>query len=188
MKSCAGFVDLYKVGVMLPMWSDLRMSVSPDGNVVYQYSDAKSSADFHHQEQRGDFASEDQYINIKLASPWLFRTKEDISWIMIPAMYAQKDPGRYITCVGSLNFKYQSGSNINLLLPKKDVETNIEIQHGEPIVHVIPMSDKKIKVHNHLVDANEWERLTADWVRIAFSRSYWKRKRITEAELKEKNA
>jgi hypothetical protein len=180
MKACAGFVDLYKVGVMLPMWSDLRIAMTPNGNVAYQYSDTKSSAGFHHPDQRGDFASEDQYINLKLTSPWLFRSKEDISWIMIPAMYANNDPGRYITCIGALNFKHQSGSNVNLLLPKKDVETTIEIQHGEPIAHVVPMSDKKVKVHNHLVDETEFERLSADWAQISFSRSYWKRKRIKE--------
>lgn len=180
MKACAGFVDLYKVGVMLPMWSELRISVTPDGNVAYQFSDARSSAEFHHPDQRGGFASESKYTNIKILSPWLFRTKEDISWVMTPALYAHNDPGRYITCIGSLNFKYQSGANLNLLIPKKDVETLIDIKHGAPVAHVIPMSDRKVKVHNHLVDDTEFERLAADWVRTSFSRSYWKRKSTME--------
>ena len=180
MKSCAGFLDLYKVGVVLPMWSDLRIVMAPGGSVEYQFSDCMSSAEFHHPDQRGVFASEGQYANMKILSPWLFRTKEDVSWIMVPAMYAHNDPGRYITCIGALNFKHQSGVNANLLLHKKDVETTIDIQHGEPMAHVIPMSDKKIKIHNHLVDNNEFGRVASDWVRISFSRSYWKRKSIKE--------
>jgi hypothetical protein len=44
-------------------------------------------------------------------------------------------------------------ANINIFLPKNNYEFEISI--GQPLVHLIPLSDKNLKIKNHLVTQEE---------------------------------
>ncbi len=179
MKSCYGLIDLYKRGVIIPMWSDLRIQLSPNGGVIYQYSDGVSEAEFHHPKQREGFAPPDKFSHIKLCSPWVFSCKENISWVHVPPIYNQEhNLGEYITCVGAVNFKYGGSTNINLLLPLPAQNKLIQIDHGQPIAHIVPLSDKQIEVRNHLISKNEYDNLVAKSTSITFLRKYEKIVRI----------
>ena len=178
MRGCPGFSDLYSVGVMMPMWSDLRIDLAPNGEYRYQYSDSISSAEAHGEEQRGRFAEGGKYSHIKLAAPWLFKTKDDIGWLMLPAFYNNEDPAQYLTCLGALNFVYQHAVNVNLLMPLSPDRKLIEFKHGSPLAHLVPLTDKKIKIRNHLVDESEWRRLSGKHRRISFSRNYHAIKKV----------
>lgn len=183
MKSCYGLIDLYKTGIILPMWSDIRFLLSPDGSLKFQYSDQTSTADFHSPDQRKGWASPDKYTHIKLISPWFFSCKENISWMLIPPMYNQDDLISYLICIGILNFKYQSSTNINIILPIPKERKIIQIDHGQPVAHIIPLADnREIEIKNHLMSAEDYKKMKDRIQPITFFRKYEKMIRLQKSK------
>lgn len=174
MRYCSGFNDLYKRGVIIPLWSDLNVVIGPQGTTggAYQYSDMTSKADYHPQEQRGDFASDS--IHLKLINPWVARCSEDVPWISIGTQYNQQSLSDYALVNGILEFKYQYGININLMFARHAAERSILIEHGTPLMQLIPLDGRKVVHHNHLVSADEMAKITRNSTPITFQANYYR--------------
>ena len=182
MKSCYGLIDLYKSGIIIPLWSDIRFLLEPNGDLTYQYSDQTSTADFHDPDERKGWAPPNEYAHIKLVCPWLFKSKEDVNWVYVPPMYNQSDLASYTTCTGILNFKYQRATNVNLIFPIPKQKKLIHIDHGHPLIHAIPLTDKRIEVRNHLVTEEEYKKINDAFLPITFNRKYEKILRIQKSK------
>ena len=72
---------------------------------------------------------------------------------------------------GVVNYKYQSGTNINLMMAPN---TRIELEAGTPLAHLIPMTEKNVQVKCHLVDNNEYYNLSNRTVYPAYKNRYAK--------------
>ena len=55
---------------------------------------------------------------------------------------------------GIVNFHYQTSSNI-FLVARKGVTDQFQIPMGHPLAQFVPLSDKKVKIHNHIVTEQE---------------------------------
>jgi hypothetical protein len=168
MRHCAGFIDLYRISLVLPMWSDVEIDVKGDGTLTYLHSDRLSSIEFHSSEQRGRLMA--NHISAKLMSPWVAECKEDISWTCVPALYNQQDIKDYTVCPGVLNFKYQNSTNVNLFIPNRP--NKFIIPHRQPLMHFVPLSDRRVKIHRHLVTTDEFRQREYAMAGIKFSRKY----------------
>lgn len=177
MKQCSGILDLYKVGIMLPLWSDLEITTFPNGELAYQFSDKASSCEFHDPSQRGEFASEQNYIHIKISSPWIFSSKEDVNWIVMDSFWDNINLLNYKTCTGVLNFKYQSATSINLFVQKSSKVEKFLIPHGRPMIHLVPIDNRQVKIHNHLIDSFEYQKRFINHYH-SFQNAYSKGKKI----------
>lgn len=157
LKTCSGFVDLYKTGFIMPMWCDLAVDIGPIGSMSYryQYSDNESSANEHVLEQKGEFCEIKKYQHLKLNSPWWMITKNDINWLFNDVVWNNTEPPPYRTLPGIVNFKFVSGTNINLIFPRSEQEKQILIAYKTPIAHIVPLTEKKIKLRYELVDDQE---------------------------------
>jgi len=157
MKNCVGVVDYYKNSVALPMWSDLAIKVA-DSNYSWQYADRKSVAEIQDlgAEATGFLPS---YGNLKLISPWAFKTKEDVSWVCSQPIYnfSMHNVG-VIVAPGVLNFLHQHYTNINMMFPKTKNGLHT-FEHGQVMMHLTPMSDRRIEIVRHLVSEVELSRL-----------------------------
>lgn len=149
MKSCPGFADLYGHGIMTPMWCDLALQIGKEKSEFYRYqfSDMESSIQSHHPAQYGEAFSPLQYQHLKIMSPWAFYCEEQISFMTIePIWDTLKFPSLRVL-PGIVDYKYQSATHINLLIRRSDADQEILIPYLTPIYHVIPLSDRPLKLH-----------------------------------------
>lgn len=155
LKHCDGFINLFKCGITLPLWSDLIIETFDDGSVNYSFSAIETRGiDFHDKEQLGN--SFNNHIHMKILSPWLIEEKTGISWIFLQPSWNMIDHlFNFHAVPGAMNFKHQPSCHINLLLPKKN--NRIELQADQPLAQMIPLSDKEIIINHHLISNEEFD-------------------------------
>lgn len=154
LKGCAGFLDLYKSGFIIPTWCDLAVDIGPIGSNDYywNYSDGVSNAVEHSQEQRGNFCDLKKYQHLKLISPWHLISKYNLNCVFTNVMWNDIELPTYKVLNGVLNFKFNNSTNINMIFKRNENIQQIFIPYKTPIVQLIPMTEKKVKLKHHLVD------------------------------------
>ena len=158
MKSCQGFIDLFRKGLIIPLWSDISILLGEIGSdeIFWQYADQTSSAGPHPTSQRGyEYLPGQNYQHLKLDSPWIFKTKVDLDWVVHGVTWCNYHPTTVIIPEGILNFKWQVGTNINMFLQRKPEKQKILIEANQPLLQLIPMSEKEIVIHHHLISSDE---------------------------------
>jgi hypothetical protein len=170
MRSCVGMTDYYKASIVMPLWSDMRINIKSPTEYNWKFSDGLSNAVYHEvDKQAAGFLPE--YAHIKITSPWYLKTKENIQWVWSHPTYAFPNSHEIATLPGVVNYKHQSTSNINIFVFAKKEQT-IFIPQGQPLVHMIPMSDRKVKIVRHLIDEKEAHRMNLNDCPITFIRKY----------------
>lgn len=176
MKSCAGFIDLYRSGLIMPMWCDFLIEVHGDS---YRYQIAIADAGFktdqpvviHQSFQNGNHY--ENKINIKIHSPWQLREKTGVKFLYTPCTW---ETVKKIPKVGILNgildFKYQHGTNVQTFFPSEVDQYRVEIDAGMPLVQIIPLSEKRVVPHIHVIDEIEFERFKSASATHKFSGGY----------------
>lgn len=182
MRTCAGFVDLFSRGVVLPMWSDLHVRVNPESKTYnWQFSDNKSQAVLHNPVQAGTLLEDLNVYHLKLTSPWHFRTKKDIRWHFSQPMWNQNMGNEYAIPPGMVNYKYHGLTHVNLLLRNPPAQTVVKLSHGMALAHIIPLTERPLKIHNHLVSEAEFYQLSEIRMLSTFTGWYYKRKKMVES-------
>lgn len=175
MRLCAGFVDHYKRGLILPMWSDLMIKTEPPDRYYFQFSDETSTCQSHSSVQRQGFY--DDHINIKIISPWLLRSEKDVYFTFLPPMWNNIKKPEYETAIGTVNFYYQNSTHINLLIKSPK---NIFIPFNQPILHMMPLTEREVVIKRHLVSEEEWHRENRRMISLSFFGAYFKLKKHRE--------
>lgn len=151
-KTCEALLQNFKTGLIIPMWSDFKFKANENG-YEYKFADQKSTLNSHESKQWDKFVDPKTFNHIKLISPLLLKTKENINWNFTYPFWNSGIQLNYFFPPGILNFKYQHATNINLFIHSK---SDFFIKAGDPIVHLIPLTEKNIKICNHLIDENEY--------------------------------
>jgi len=178
MKTCAGFIDLYGKGLMIPLWYELAVRLWENGNYQYNFADMVSFAEHHTVSQVGTFFEDASAIHFKIRSPWHFKCKDDISWHFAQPVWNQQAAKDYCVPTGVLNFKYSTATEINILFKKENKIINFP--HGTPMAHIIPLSERPIHINNHLVSPAEINKIASMNHNISFRGGHYKRKKILE--------
>lgn len=174
MKTCDGFVSQYKAGVIMPLWSDFAMQVSAEGTFGYSwvFSDEASSAEEHPGKQRGLYLPEPRYQHIKLIAPWVIVCKEDVNWQLLGATWNFNRPEEFVIPPGIVNFKYQFGANINMFVKKEKEQRIVRLDHGQPLIQLIPLSDRPVELRTHLISTEKFIQMSGLKTNIKFSGTY----------------
>lgn len=184
MRHCAGFLDLYRHGFMVPLWSDLLVELGEKGSpwLSWQFSDEESDAVVHQAHQRGSFLDEKKYQHLKLQTPWILDCKEDIDWIVAPPSWNISEPDDMIVPTGIVNFKYQRQINANMFMRRGDTNRVVHLEFGQPLLQMIPLTERKVIMNHHLIGAEKWKNMKQGGMYSAkFIGSYYKLKdRITK--------
>jgi hypothetical protein len=182
LKTCQGFIDLFQKGMILPMWADISIKLGEIGSTKYawQYSDALSELSVHNIHQRGTYLPDDKFQHMKLRSPWLVKTKQDLDWSVNGISWCHDDPFLVLFPEGVLNFKWQLGTNINFFLKREKEMRSILLEAGQPMVQFIPLSEKKIVLHHHLVDEKEIKNMQVELKLPKFRNAYSLGKKILQ--------
>jgi hypothetical protein len=154
MRRCYGFVELFKTGLILENWGDIHINVAKTG---YRYQAMGAQPGEHDSKQyAGAFTG---YHHIKLVSPWAFREKTGTHFYYSAAeWFLEKYPFKILP--GIIDHKINRVTNVNIMLPIREDPYDIYIPAGQPLVHIIPVTDKKLDIRVHLVDAAEMAKLT----------------------------
>lgn len=177
MKTCAGVIDYYAKSIAIPMWSDLCVNVI-NGSYRWQYSDEISDAIVHSTNQYKGFLDSQEYGHVKLISPWILQSKQDVYWMFTDPVYNRNEFRNYTFMQGLLNFSRQLHTNIQLLIDLK-VDRTFTIPFKTPFI-LTPLSDKKLVIHRHLVSNSEIESKRQTSNSFTFINKYKNAKKITK--------
>lgn len=163
MKVCAGLNDLYRKGIVIPMWSDVDIKIGKIGSGAYEYlyADKMSSMSTHDPSEWGGFVDNKNFQHIKLHTPWILDCKEDVDFIMTPDMYSGAFPPDALLPVGVLNFSKTGSCNINVMFKRHSEDVKHLIEFGSSVAMLIPMSDRKIVIKHHLISNDDYDRLSS---------------------------
>jgi hypothetical protein len=157
-KKCVGIVDYYKHSIAIPLWSDLAIKIGEQNSYQWHFADNTTHAIVHDlKSQATGFLPNCGHM--KIISPWLFQTKEELKWVWSHPNYSFKDNNDITSLPAIIDFKYQNGTNINIMLNLQEQKT-ILLNHGQVMAHITPMTDKKIEIVRHLVSEQEFNRLS----------------------------
>lgn len=148
MRTCYGFLDFYKRGVVIENWADLSVKVTEESYTYFYSNGAEPKQHPRHQYGEGF----KKWHHMKLVSPWWFRETSGKPFIFVGADYCLED---YLFKVlpGVVEFKMNHATNPNCMIPA--MVHQFEIPIGAPLLHIIPMVEGELIIRNHLVSLEE---------------------------------
>jgi hypothetical protein len=149
-KKCIALIEMYKHGAVIPMWSDFALSVQ-DKQVKWQFADNQTGMESHENREWETFANPNQFQHFKIISPWFFNTKKLNKFYWTKPFWNFPLKSDYEIATGIIDFKYNHATNINFFIDHTK-NNNILIKAQTPLIHIIPLSDYKLVIKNHLVD------------------------------------
>jgi hypothetical protein len=192
-KTCGGIASFFRNGFIIPLWTDAKMGYATVSNgytntvqPVTQFSDQTTKGQLHDQKAMGEeFMPSNTYAHFKIFSPWVFECSEDIDWSWTQPTYNFKYPDELTVLPGILEFKYNSNVFINCSIRKLDenkTPTLLELEAGQPLVHLLPITDREVVVRNHLVTQEEWNRIYQKNNRVFFFNNHNKKRNLLKKQ------
>jgi hypothetical protein len=180
-RMCNGVTDLYTNGFILPSWQDITLESTIDGNI---FLDDRTSSGMNKPaiqiHERWQFGNElyPAFNQVKLLSHWFFKEKTGVQFTWNMCDWDRTDIADKVRILsGVLDFKHQTATNVNMFIKKDSI---ISYNAGDPLVHLIPLSEKRVKIHKHLISIEEYDRTTTmQGVKMSYSNH---RKLTTEAK------
>jgi hypothetical protein len=159
-KHCYALQELFKHAIGIRLWQDIDIAMEPDGSVLSRgpgpraakAGDAHPLSQFHNA-----FVGDAQHF--KLFSPWLFVCDSLVHFMWTHPFYHQRDPFRFQTMSGVVEYRNQHNTEINILFPRvRHKRTEISIAAGEMMAYVLPLTDVDVKVVASEISPKEMER------------------------------
>lgn len=148
-RSCYGFLEFYKKGVVMESWCDMGIKTETDSFQCF-FSGPPDPIS-HKSEQYGNAFS--KYFNLKMRSPWLFNCSQNINFMFVGAEWSLGDYDIKVL-PGIVNFELASSGNFFIMIPRK--QDQFIINMGTPMIHIVPLTEKKIKHKVHLLTKGEY--------------------------------
>ncbi len=182
MKRCEGFTDYYKNSVSIPLWTDLMLNIRSEFDAVNcEFSDSNTIMNTHDYRQMQGLMIDKKFKHVKIISPWLFKTKEDIVWSWSQPIWNFDDPFSIIVPPAGINFKYQLSTHINMFV-NMEHDKVMMLPCGIPIVNLMPMTEKDVVLHTHLIDSQEYFAMNDISYPASFTNKYRNMKRILHSK------
>jgi hypothetical protein len=159
LRTCAGFTSLYSSGFILPMWCDLHIEVRPDG-YRYQFADGVSKIMSHSQNQIAGSPFPNTHFHLKVENPWFVTADKKANLVFTAPVWNNFGYDDIVVIPGACSVhSITIDANINLFVKRKETKTVHTILFGQPLAHVIPMTERPLKLHYELVTEQELNRV-----------------------------
>jgi len=171
-KRCEGFIELYKRGFMLPLWSDLAITIGSlqRPELSYVFASQEQSMRDHPAWQRGQYLPEPNYAHGKIISPWAIRTKELVPCLIFQPTWNVHSPDMFIVPPAVVEYKYQAATNINFFVTAINIKRAFNIPFNTPLMQIVPQTQRKFELKLHLVSEDEFNKVQNPI--ITFTRNY----------------
>ena len=157
-RKCLGMIDLYKVGHIIPMWTDFFCE--PKRSLTNECAPGMMQNPFmfsmHDNRQfPGLFLD---HIHLKFHGVWAIRDKSGTKFHWTSPLWNQsKHYNNFLLLPAVVSYEHQSQTNVNFFINKKS--DDFLLKSGTPLVHLTPLTDKKVVFKNHLVDMKEYQKI-----------------------------
>ena len=153
-RHCHGLNALYSSGIVLPAWDTFDVEMYGDNSFLIN-PPGSIKGDYHPRWQYGNSLYGDS-SHIKLISPWFIKEKTGVKFIWMHPTWNRSDTATDISILPAIvDYKKQNVTHINAFIKNGSI---VSFKAGEPLVHMIPMSEKKIKINIHLVSHEEYKK------------------------------
>ena len=160
LKTCPGFRDLYKKSLVLPLWSEFKIKVLPDGSYEWKAAN-QATIQSHLKVQYDGLFSNVPLAQLKILSPWFVRSKSDLQLMFLEPFFNNTNLNDLRIIPGVLNTKYVTQLNVNCFIePNPDDVRSINLSPLTPLTFLVPLTEKKIELRHHLITTKETMRFT----------------------------
>ena len=169
-KTCPGVTDLYKQSITVPSWFVMEVDVDKEGLSVKSPLQELVSHMSHPNQQFKNFVNSDQAVNLKVDTPWIVQSKPNIQIMFVEPRWDNYNRYRYMTVLpGIMDLKYTNVLKINHLFDvPNDPDTVYTTRWDvlDPLVHIIPITDKEVEIKHHVVDIETMKKIkpTSDFI------------------------
>lgn len=148
-KTCYGIKHHLTNGFILPMWCDLILDIFPDATYKFQFvGQSKLLTLVQHDRSQYGHLFYNEYMNIKLISPWFITTNIPRRFYATFPFYHNENPPDFLTMPGFIEFNsITHDSNVNMLVKVKPEPYRIFIPAGYPLVQYITTDKKHVKLN-----------------------------------------
>ena len=147
MKKCPGFIEHYKRGIIIPLWEEIEFIINESGFQAHNASRNSNMFEFHNHKQYGGFLNYKNWIHVKIGSPWAIKTDKPINFVYTQPHYNFQDLNGKLFVPNSYDeYTIQHSTEIQMFVNVKNNDI-INLSPGLPLVHKIPITEKKIKLH-----------------------------------------
>lgn len=166
-RSCYGFNELFKRGIVIETWCDHLFNVN-NSNISFKTSSSNIRPPIIHSKSlyEGGF---NNYNHIKLQCPWMFVEKTGVKFLYTAPTWLLEDY-YFDVLPGVVEFKVNRTTATNIMFAKPPAGSNYEvfIPAGQAIAHIIPLcEDKQIEIKNHLISNEEYIRMNDQGTSLA---------------------
>jgi hypothetical protein len=153
-KSCTGITDLYSNGFIIPAWDSFSIEMLEDNKYTIYSKSNTVNGEWHSRGQYGNIYSNSAHI--KLLSPWMLKEKTGVKFVWMPAGWSNTENAEIATIPPAVvDYKYQFNTHISMFIKKGGI---VNYNIGDPIVHIMPISEYKVKVKTHVIDEATWHK------------------------------
>lgn len=185
MKTCPGILDAISKGFVLFSEMEAAIASFQEGVVISRPPNVDYSLyDFIRSNKlvtQGKLPEGFTGLNhIKYSFNWLFQEKSGVEFLAQDPFWFDPSPTRPSVFPGVLNLKYVHQMHAQLLLRQPEDSkgvVNYSLRPGTPLLHILPLSEKRINIKTHLVSEEEYVKKSS-FTRLGLSSSYrlYKRK------------
>jgi hypothetical protein len=174
LKNCIGINNLFSKGFIIPMWSDcvLRIGSEKTLDFSYRFADEQSVIGFHPPFMFGKSPLIKNAQHLKFHSPWYIVCDEEVQFLYLEPTWAHETQKPFQVLPAVLDYKHQHGSDVNVVATRVSEDYQISIDAGTPLVHIIPLTERKVVVKNHCVLEKDIERIMAKQRPLKFLHNY----------------
>mgnify|MGYP000100186744 FL=1 len=175
LKACPGIQDHHKNVIQMPLWSDLMLQIGPKGEDFYRwdFSDGVSEIREHPSKWINNYKKPNEFQHLMIRSPWLVKCNKDVNFLISQPNWHHFEFPTISVFKGVVSFYKQPFANTQLYVTRTSEYQKILLPHGTPLIDMTPLTDKKVKIHTHLIDSLKFETMNSDSPYCKFSGTHY---------------
>lgn len=163
MKTCPGFINLYKQSFMMPLWCDVNLSVAENGSdhASWYTPNNNSKIEAHNSMQFDGFAG-GEWQHLKFDCPWYVKSSKPLDFCFVQPIWNDIDQTKNLRILPGIVGTQKSQTisfNVNLMVKREVSHEYYQLEFGIPFVQLLPLTTETIKLKHHLIDEKEAEYL-----------------------------
>jgi hypothetical protein len=153
-KSCPGIISSLTSGAILPLWTEFAVRMINE-NFQVSIANGETRYDIHLSDQMPGFYPD--YWYLKLGSPWLAETPVKLMYMSPFWLYTKPLP--FISPYGIVTpIDGHAGTHSFMFFKKTPDEQDYLFKHGIPLLHIVPLTDKKVNFITEVVSDKEYQK------------------------------
>lgn len=161
LKGCPGVIDYFKTGFMAPLWTDVSVIVDTNGKYSFISADNPFALESH---WPGQWSGFNGYQHVKIVLPWHIEESTGVKFlIQKPYWTTNNDPlwiNKLAPAGGVVDFNSQHCLHLHTFMEKPHIRQEFIMKTGTPLVHMIPLTDKKVELKIEVIDEQTWIKKT----------------------------